>query len=112
MSYINERSWDHIVDEVSRKGEKLVQFVTECEDLYQKHSILWQRRARGGASEGQVNEELTKQLMKNRRGKNGDQLDAPASAAELEMLTDLKNALEAMHAIYAATDFEALRKFL
>lgn len=112
MSYINERDWDHIADEVSRKGEKLLQFVTECEELYQKHSALWQQQRDKGRADPQVTDGLAKQLMKKRRNRDGDEADGPANDNEVQMLNDLEGALDAMHAIYQAADFEALRKFL
>lgn len=108
--HLRERTWADVYDEPARKLEKLVQFINECEECYQKTMAIWA-----------VNDGTDRKVAKQLFGQSGDTAGLGRGQVaqkenvtneEIEMVADLKAALAVAHTIATTADIAAIRKVI
>ena len=92
MPHMSEKTWYTVSDEVSRKLEKLVQFIVENESLYDELLELWDYH-------GNVDQAVADQLF-----------EGPATAEQVAMAADMRAAMVAAHNVHETADLSAIRK--
>lgn len=95
--HILELRWEMARDSVSRRLNKLLEFIILSENEYQELLQLW-------AEHGNNDQLVADQLFSTLNG------GGTATAAQLGMAIDMRNAMVAAHNAYLAFDFSAVRK--
>lgn len=89
--HTSEKTWQYATDQVGRKLGKLAEFLIQNEALYQEFLDLWNYH-------GDDDEKVCNQLF------------GESDANKLNMVRDLKNAVEAAHKLYVDADWKSIRR--
>jgi len=108
--HLATRGWGDIVDEPIRKFEKILEFVLEGEEMFDKVKLLWTMQV-GGTFAAGTDQAVANQVFGTEGVNGGPRVPVTATAGQVAMVADLRLALDNCHAIYQAMDAAKLRKF-